>query len=68
MACLKHIHVTCSCEEPCPQCRKEVFYSETHDSFFCWSCNIWTEPTCGLPGCGICGPRPELPNEEPRKA
>lgn len=42
--------------------RSRIFYSGKWDAFFCSTCNIWLEKSCGDPNCWFhCNDRPEKP-------
>lgn len=49
-------------EAGCPH-PDQVRYDETHDAYYCATCDIWLEPLCEDPGCPFCASIPLRPSQ-----
>lgn len=45
----------------CKTCNKAYNYNERYDSYYCGSCNFWTEKACSDPKCFYCSKRADSP-------
>jgi hypothetical protein len=46
----------------CSKCFSKRNYSEIYDAYYCQSCDIWLENTCGSKECDYCFNRPLKPS------
>ena len=50
--------------KPCHRCNTKLKYSEVYDSFYCPTCEYWTERICSDRECSYCKDKPKYPGKD----